>query len=145
MEAAAAEKGLIRINPALVSEIKIDRANSWVVDGQESDELLSHEQGHVDIHLLVEYEKLRELIKLRAKGMRQLKRALLETEHRFQRKLEALNKFYDSPRETDHSRNKQKQSEWEKMIEQHIQAEFAPLANPPAGHKGDEKHSNHKR
>jgi hypothetical protein len=133
-----AEKGSIRIKP-LETEIKIVSAKSWVVAGQQSDELLAHEQGHADIALLVASEELREMTKLRAKRVGQLNVLIHKVHSRFKRKEDALNKFYDSPQETHHGANKAKQAEWEAKIDQYIHDEFAPLPDPPAAGAGSHR------
>lgn len=134
------EKGLYRVKP-IETEIVISGADSWVVDGQQSDELLRHEQGHADISLLTGYEELRQLLSLRAKSFGHLKDLIGGVHRRFQQKTDALNIFYDSPQESDHGRNKPKQAEWEAMIDEHIHDEFAPLPDPPAArHQNRGKH-----
>jgi hypothetical protein len=137
------EKGLYRVKP-IETEIIISNTGSWVVDGQQSDELLRHEQVHADISLLVGYEELRELVKLRAKSVGHLGDLIGEVQRRIQRKANALSEFYDSPQETHHGVNKGKQAEWEAKIDQLIHNEFAPLPDPPAAGAGSHrKHGKH--
>src|SRR5580698_1684674 len=92
-EADFGEKGFYRVKP-IETEIIISTPKSWVVNGQQSDELLRHEQGHADIGLLVGYEELRELLKVRAKRGRHLKDLIHGVQRRFQRKANALSAFY---------------------------------------------------
>lgn len=138
------EKGLYRLKP-IVTEIIILTDKSWVVAGQQSDELLRHEQGHADIALLVGYEELRELQKLRAKGVGHLRELISGVQRRFRHKAEALNIFYDSPHEADHGRNKPKQAEWDAKFDEHIHDEFAPLSDPPVAHSSAGSHRNGNR
>lgn len=86
---------------------------SWVIKKYETGELLKHEQLHFDIIELFA-RKLRKRIlntKITTKGTQeQLKK--LQTD--LQNEENAYQNLYD--KQTDHSRNKQKQKEWGEKI-----------------------------
>ena len=83
--------------------LTLDTANTWVIQGRTSDALLKHEQGHWDIYVMKAEE---------------INRAIQGSPgNTFKAKFEEISQKYDGidrqyDEETDHSRNENKQEEW---------------------------------
>jgi len=95
--------------------VKFDKQKSWSKPEEQNDNLLKHEQGHFDI-----YEIYGRII------MKRLKEAKVFSSDKFSERVQKifnkafdeLQKFqqkYDS--ETKHSKDKEKQAEWNKKLE----------------------------
>jgi hypothetical protein len=83
--------------------LKLDTANTWVIVGKETSELLKHEQGHWDIYVL-KAEEVEQKLKSMADSARQTEvTAIFE-------KYENIDRQYDD--ETRHGRATAKQEEW---------------------------------
>jgi Bacterial protein of unknown function (DUF922) len=73
-----------------------------------------HEQGHYDIITLSARDFYREAKALSGKSSADLQKQISALRDRMDRKVRGIDKRYDA--ETDHSRNKDKQSDWNKAI-----------------------------
>jgi hypothetical protein len=95
------------------------QSESWVVSGNETESLLSHEQTHFDITELYA-RKLRQ--KISGKKMKKISvmKELTELKNDIGDNLNAFHDLYDS--ETNHCKNAQKQLEWEKKIAKELQS-----------------------
>jgi hypothetical protein len=97
--------------------LKLIRAETWVIKGKESKDLLAHEQGHWDILGLIAREYHKEIKKLRGTSVAQLQSRFQKLEARIAEKRDNLNSGsggYDT--ETDHGREKAQQKKWDALI-----------------------------
>ncbi|MBT8397231.1 MAG: DUF922 domain-containing Zn-dependent protease [Gemmatimonadetes bacterium] len=97
--------------------LKVIPAETWVVKGKQDKVLLKHEQGHWDILGLMAREYHREIKKLRANSVKQLKARFKKLEARIAEKRDKLNSGsggYDT--ETDHGKKKAAQIKWDALI-----------------------------
>jgi len=102
--------------------VYVSKQETWVVKGQQTPDLLNHEQGHFDISGLVAREAYVSYQQLRTKTQELLKKKLAELNRRLQRKVDRLNTKYDSVKETNHGMNKANQTKWDKLIQSAIQS-----------------------
>jgi hypothetical protein len=93
--------------------VSIDQNHTWVVRGQETPELLKHEQGHWDITGLIAREAYRAYEQLRARTPRALTEQLQHVQTRLQAKATRLNRKYDD--ETNHGVNLTPQQKWDTL------------------------------
>jgi hypothetical protein len=123
-----------------------DAARSWVVKGEQSPRLLTHERLHLRI---AEYiaekanlnfsETLQNItadgvgqdanlrvaqVKAKAAAVQKLLAALNDFRKEWLKKDEAIQDLYDSKTETDHSRNPDQQAKWEHDWQQRVDAEL---------------------
>jgi hypothetical protein len=94
--------------------VSIDQNHTWVVRGQETPELLNHEQGHRDITGLIAREAHRAYEQLRARTPEALTEQLQHVQTRLQNKSTRLNRKYDD--ETNHGVNLTPQRKWDTLI-----------------------------
>ena len=96
-------------------EIVVNREETWVVLSQKSDALLSHEQGHFDIHgIIVGRDLIRALRGLRERSPARLRRAVRRTMQRHRRLGQRMTDDYDQ--NTQHGTNSTRQAAWEQQI-----------------------------
>ena len=94
--------------------VVINSHRTWVVRGQETPELLQHEQGHWDITGLIAREAHQAYEQLRARTMRELNKQAQRIQAHLQRKSTRLNRKYDD--ETQHGVNRSAQQKWDSLI-----------------------------
>ncbi|MFH1764445.1 MAG: DUF922 domain-containing protein [Gemmatimonadota bacterium] len=97
--------------------LKLIPSESWVVKGKQSEMLLKHEQGHWDILGLIAREYHREIKKLQASSVQQLKVRFNKLEARMAKKRDERNSGtggYDT--ETDHGKKKAQQKKWDALL-----------------------------
>ena len=102
----------------LTIECHFDKKRAWVKPDYQTDELLNHEQGHYNIGCIcaMEFKKrLKEAVLTPEKHKEEIKALFDSTLKEF---LE-FEKRYD--KETEHFRNKEKQREWDALIQQKIE------------------------
>lgn len=79
-----------------------------------TDELLNHEQGHFDINEIFARYCIKELKEVKVKNMDKFGKVVEKTFDRIGREMSKFQDEYD--RETDHSKVRDKQIEWNKKI-----------------------------
>ena len=97
--------------------LKVIPTETWVVKRKKGKLLLKHEQGHWDILGLVAREYHKEIEKLRASSVKQLRARFLRLEARMAAKRDKLNSGtggYDT--ETDHGRKRAQQKKWDALL-----------------------------
>jgi hypothetical protein len=94
--------------------VVIHSNRTWVVGGQETPELLNHEQGHWDITGLIAREALQAYGRLRARMPKELTEQLRHIQTRLQNKATRINRKYDS--ETNHGSNLDAQQKWDVLL-----------------------------
>ena len=98
----------VDVNISLVSN------DCWVVRAQMTNDLLTHEQGHYDIVALSAREFYNTLMGLSAASVHALQTKVTRLHTKFQSSATAVDSRYDT--QTNHSRNTQKQQQWNKAI-----------------------------
>jgi len=107
---------------------------TWVVTGTKTGDLLSHEQGHLDITGLVAWEFYRGVMAARAPNATALKNQIDAHVARAGAKLHGLSGSdtqvgkYD--RETSHGTNAGEQRRWKDLIQDCITHNYRALPNP---------------
>jgi hypothetical protein len=109
-------------------KVRIVPHGTWVVRGKSSAPLLVHEQGHWDIAGLTAHEYHKILEDLRAASPAELGRLAEQTLSRIKTKVDRLQEKYD--RETNHSRDAAKQTQWNTLIRNCITNSNRALPNP---------------
>ena len=94
--------------------IRVVRAQSWVVRSAQTNRLLQHEQGHYDIQALGAREQHNRMLNLSEPALRELEAHVRELNAEIQRKVDDTNARYD--RETNHSTNRTQQNSWDNRI-----------------------------
>jgi hypothetical protein len=94
--------------------VVINSHQTWVVQGQETPELLQHEQGHWDITGLLAREAHQAYEQLRARTMRELNKQTQRIQTRLQTKAARLNRKYDDA--TNHGIDRTAQQTWDSLI-----------------------------
>ncbi len=87
---------------------------SWVIRGQEDDELLRHEQGHFDIVALSMREAAYLTSKLKGNSAGDLEKQKTAITAKFEKSMQAVSARYDE--QTDHSRKAAAQRRWLRSI-----------------------------
>ncbi len=95
--------------------LPVTRASSWVVRGSQTDDLLSHEQGHFDLQGLSARALMNRLSKLRASSPEELKRLVTAEFKASQKNAQAMSERYDD--ETRHGLDMQAQRRWKAAIQ----------------------------
>jgi hypothetical protein len=95
-------------------KVRIVPHGTWVVRGKSSAPLLVHEQGHWDIAGLTAHEYHAALEGLRAASPAELGTLAEQALQRIKTKVDRLQEKYD--RETNHSRDAGKQTQWNTLI-----------------------------
>jgi len=98
----------------VAARIWVDQAESWVVQGSETDALLAHEQGHFDITALGLREEANLVDALTGRGAADIQRQRRRIRRRMQRRINEANQRYDA--RTEHSRNAAVQRRWLRSI-----------------------------
>lgn len=111
-------------------DVKLNKSRSWAVTADQTGQLLDHEAGHWNIAGLVAYEAERSFQQLRDRDRSRLQHEITRRWALLLRKLDRLNKKYDSKAETDHGADLQKQAVWDKLIDTSIRSHYAPLPEP---------------
>lgn len=90
---------------------------SWVKADKKKEHLLKHEQGHFDIPEIFSRKFRKDIIeeKFKEKGF---DKKLKELNTKYANDIRKYQELYD--KETDHSKNEQKQAEWDKKIEKEL-------------------------
>jgi len=103
--------------PDLTITVSLDRSNTLVLHtADKTPELLSHEQRHLDLLVLVTRALARELEPIEAMSVSELATQLQAVKDRHAANAEAIDKAYDT--QTDHSRNRAAQARWDSAIAQ---------------------------
>ena len=103
--------------PSLTLFVKINSSNTLVLKtANKTKELLQHEQGHLDLLVLVTRALARDLESLEADSVGELATALEEAKSLHDERAQAIDAAYDD--QTEHSRNSQKQATWDRAIAQ---------------------------
>jgi hypothetical protein len=95
--------------------LQVTRASSWVVRGSQTDDLLSHEQGHFDLQGLSARDLMNRLSKLRASDPEELKRLVAAEFKASQKEAQAMSNRYDD--ETQHGLDIEAQRRWKATIQ----------------------------
>jgi hypothetical protein len=95
-------------------EVRLRAGESWVVKGRQSDDLLSHEQGHYDITGLMGRDLAEDLSRVTASSESALKREVERIAQHYRTQGQALQRQYD--RETNHGQNRSEQDRWKQRI-----------------------------
>lgn len=110
-------------------DITMVTAQSWVVSGQTTTDLLQHEQGHYDITALGAREFYNALIQLTARSVRELQTKISTAHSKYQHKINRANIRYDN--QTNHSQNVQVQQQWDQSIATEKQNTNGSIDNLP--------------
>ncbi|RZL61955.1 MAG: DUF922 domain-containing protein [Pedobacter sp.] len=107
-----------RVEIKLQNEISIDKTRSWVkldkVKTEESRQnLLHHEQGHVDIQYILYLEADR-VLKNRTYSVKNYKAQISDLANQISAYFDTMQKNYDE--ETEHGSNHRMQERWDKII-----------------------------
>ena len=94
-----------------------DKKKSWTVS--DSKALLAHEQVHFDISELVLRKMRKKFLEHNFKDLNGVNYMIDSTFEEASNERDRLNREYD--KETNHSRNKEQQLEWQKRIEEEIE------------------------
>lgn len=109
-----ARKGRSATISAVDVNISIVTNDCWVVRTQMTNDLLTHEQGHYDIIALTAREFYNSLIGLSAESVNALETKMTQLQTRLQTKATVVDSRYDT--QTNHSRDTQKQQQWNRAI-----------------------------
>lgn len=102
-------------------KLEVNEDESWVVTTKKSADLLSHEQGHFDIHgIITGRELIRAVGKLRANSQVGLGTAIGKTMEKYRKKGQAMTDSYD--KDTKHGTEPKRQAAWEKAIQRAIKS-----------------------
>jgi hypothetical protein len=103
--------------PSMTLSVKIVSHNTLVLkSAHKTKELLQHEQGHLDLLVLVTRALARDLENLEADSVDELATLLEEAKSLHDERAQTIDAAYDD--QTDHSRNQQKQATWDRAIAQ---------------------------
>jgi len=103
--------------PSLTLSVKINAHNTLVLKtAHKTKELLQHEQGHLDLLVLVTRALARDLESLEADTVDELATLLEEAKSLHDERAQTIDAAYDD--QTDHSRNQLKQATWDRAIAQ---------------------------
>lgn len=103
--------------PSLTLSVKIDSHNTMVLKtASKTKQLLQHEQGHLDLLVLVTRALARDLESLEADSVDELATLLEQAKSLHDERAQAIDGAYDD--QTDHSRNGLKQATWDRAIAQ---------------------------
>jgi hypothetical protein len=103
--------------PSLTLSVKINAHNTLVLKtAHKTKELLQHEQGHLDLLVLVTRALARDLENLEADSVNELATLLEEAKSLHDERAQAIDAAYDD--QTEHSRNSLKQAAWDRAIAQ---------------------------
>lgn len=122
------ENGRFRLGEGELPIILVS-AQTWVIKGKQSAELLNHEQGHFDIAGLCNRDIVKKLQKLRTRSTSRLASEAKRIMEEGDRRADTLSKAYDSTAETDHGKNKKRQKAWDDAIAE-SKASGKPLKRP---------------
>ena len=101
--------------PSLTLSVKINTHNTMVLKtAAKTNELLQHEQGHLDLLILVTRALARDLENLEADSGEELGTLLQEAASLHAERAQTIDAAYDD--QTDHRRNKLKQGTWDRAI-----------------------------
>lgn len=101
--------------PSLTLSVKINSHNTLVLKtAHKTKELLQHEQGHLDLLILVTRALARDLESLEADSVDELASLLEQAKSLHDERAEAIDAAYDD--QTEHSRNLLKQATWDRAI-----------------------------
>lgn len=109
-------KGGVKVT-SVSSTAFFNSSQSWVKEGQKSDDLLKHEQGHFDIAEIFAREKKKEMDKLVGQVFESeeaVNKKVEEICQKIQKRLDKMNEQYD--KQTKHGTDKKKQEQWDKKI-----------------------------
>lgn len=116
----------------LKNEVAIDKSRSWVKWDKIKNEdikanLLHHEQGHVNIHYILQLESDR-VLKNRTYSVKNFKNQISDLANQISKYYDTMQRNYDD--ETEHGSNHKMQARWDKIIEDKIaEAKAAALAD----------------
>jgi hypothetical protein len=103
--------------PSWTLTVKINSHNTMVLKtASKTAELLQHEQGHLDLLVLVTRALARDLEALEADSVGELATQLEDAKSLHEERAIAIDAAYDD--QTEHSRNRLKQSTWDRAIAQ---------------------------
>lgn len=122
------ENGRFRLGEGELPVVLVS-AESWVITGKQSTELLNHEQGHFDIAGLCYRDIVKQLQKLRTRSTSRLASEAKRIMEEGDRRADKLSKTYDSSAETDHGKDDKRQKAWDDAIAQ-SKATGKPLKRP---------------
>lgn len=122
--------------------ISFDSMKSWVLSSVKSlpkadqDSLLKHEQGHYNLVALLARDMFIELMQLKGAAMASSADVAKEVQTihtRYGNLAQPLQDLYDSKTETDHGRDKAKQTKWEGFITTAFTQARVPAQTAPDG------------
>lgn len=99
----------------IITKCFFERKTSWVKKGEETSTLLNHEQRHFDLTEVYTRKLRKELSGIQIKENIELKSILSDTYNKYLSNCDKEQDEYDL--RTDHSRNEEKQKEWDKNID----------------------------
>jgi hypothetical protein len=103
--------------PTLTLSVRINSHNTLVLkSASKTPELLQHEQGHLDLLVLVTRALARDLENLEADSVGELATLMEQAKSLHDERAQAIDAAYDE--QTDHSRNRLKQTTWDRAIAQ---------------------------
>jgi hypothetical protein len=114
---------------AVRAMIAVNEAESWVVIGKATDELLAHEQAHFDITALGMREEAQRVSSLAGSNQRDLESQYAQIRQEINAKIAAANARYDT--RTDHGNNKPAQRRWLSSIQSAKGREDGTIDNLP--------------
>jgi hypothetical protein len=100
---------------AVRATIAVNQAESWVVNGKATDELLAHEQAHFDMTALGMREEAQRVSSLTGRNQQDLTSQYAQIRDEINAKIAAANARYDT--RTDHGDNKPAQRRWLRSIQ----------------------------
>jgi hypothetical protein len=98
--------------------IRLRDGESWVVRGRQSNDLLSHEQGHYDITGLMGRDLAEDLSRVTASSESALKKEVERIAQHYRTQGQALQRQYDN--EANHGQNRTEQDRWKRKIQDAI-------------------------
>ncbi len=98
-----------------VIEVGFDKKQSWVKKENATDDLLKHEQGHFDINEIFARLCIKELLNVRVRNMDDFGKKVEKTFNKVGKEMRKFQDEYD--RQTNHSKVKEKQLQWNEKIE----------------------------
>jgi len=121
------ENGRLRLGGYVV-RVQVVSADTWVVTGQKTNELLAHEQGHFDITGLSGRDMVRDLGAIRAADTDELQREVHRIIAHYGQLSSTLSSQYDT--ETRNGADRAQQQRWEAHLRSCSQ-NGSPLSAPP--------------
>jgi predicted secreted Zn-dependent protease len=109
--------------------LSVDRTQTWVIDGRQSDALLKHEQGHYDIVALGTRELYNRVLQLTAPRCSDINTRVQQLQREIQAAIDAADDRYDS--RTDHGNNAVVQQTWDTRLRAAKQSATGTLADLP--------------